>query len=213
MRSWSQKTDSVPVKSVMEAERETAREVVVFMVVAVPRWDRPGSDRAAPSHGVNWPSHGVKLDQLNWMRSWSHTTASIAVKSVIELSNDSDSDPVVFTVAVEVEKGKRSGVPFSWMMAADAATVPEVPAERTLMRARRCQLLEVEVFVCVQIVVDPSLRVKVRSAPLGPGSALEPKASMVMTFPAAKCAGREGAGGIEQRLKAVRGPNGGAGCV
>jgi hypothetical protein len=30
-------TDSVPVKSVMEAERETANEVVVFMVVTVPR--------------------------------------------------------------------------------------------------------------------------------------------------------------------------------
>ena len=69
--------------------------------------------------------------------------------------------------------------------------MPDVPAERMVMRARRCQLLPVEALVCVQIVVEPSLRVKVRSGPLGPGSELEPKASMVMTLPAASApAGR-----------------------
>jgi hypothetical protein len=35
--SWSQMTDSVPVKSVIEAESETASDVVVLTVVTVPR--------------------------------------------------------------------------------------------------------------------------------------------------------------------------------
>src|SRR3954470_9953088 len=71
------------------------------------------------------------------------------------------------------------------MTSALAATVPEIPAVRTVMRARRCQFPAVEALVCVQIVVEPSLRVKVRSGPLEAGSELEPKASMVMTLPAA----------------------------
>jgi hypothetical protein len=99
----------------------------------------------------------------------------------MEARRFSGRDVVVLTVAVEVEKGKRSAVPDSWMMAAEAATVPDVPAERTVMMARRCQFAPVEVLVWVQRVVEPSFRVKVRSGagPLGPGSLLEPNASMV----------------------------------
>src|SRR3954451_9031527 len=103
---------------------------------------------------------------------------SLPVKSVIDPSSETAIDAVVLTVAMAVANGNRSGPPASWMMAAEAATEPETPAVRTGMRARRCQLLAVDVLVCVQIVVEPSLRVKVRSGPLGPGSTLEPKASM-----------------------------------
>jgi hypothetical protein len=60
---------------------------------------------------------------------------------------------MVVTVLV---KGSRSGVPASWMMAAEAATKPDVPAVRMVMRARRCQLAAVLVLVWVQ----GSLRVK-----------------------------------------------------
>src|SRR4051812_1921723 len=104
---------------------------------------------AAQSHGVN--------GYWSWINSWSHTTDSVPVKSEIEDRRLTDREVVVFTVAVDVVKGKRSGVPFSWMMAAEAATEPDMPAVRMVMRARRCQLLPVDDFVCVQIVVEPSL--------------------------------------------------------
>jgi len=49
--------------------------------------------------------------------------------------NETEVEVVVFIVVAVVVKGKRSGLAFSWMMAAEAATVPDVPAVRTVRRA------------------------------------------------------------------------------
>src|SRR4051812_10052015 len=58
--------------------------------------------------------------------------------------------------------------------------VPDAPAARTVISARKCQLPAVDPLLWVQSGVEPSLSVKVMSGPFGPGSLLEPKASMLI---------------------------------
>src|SRR5438067_7928 len=85
-------------------------------------------------------------------------------------------------VVTVVVKGKTSGVPVFTMVASAAATEPELPAERTVTSAFRCQVPAAEDLVWVQIVVEPSFRVRVTLGALPPGSSMEPNASNVRTL-------------------------------
>src|SRR5437899_3496360 len=63
-----------------------------------------------------------------------------------------------------------------------AATDPDAPAERMEISARRCQFPPAAPLATVQIVVEPSFRVKVRLGKFEPGSTLEPKASTLIAL-------------------------------